>query len=429
MKPIKIGLLGLGTVGTGVVRIVEGHQEDLQRKTGSPMVIEKILVQHIDKARSIAVEASKMTDRPEDVLDNPDIDIVIEVMGGVDLAKSYLLRALENGKHVVTANKDLMALHGVEIMEKAARKGCDVFYEASVAGGIPIIRTLVEGFASDRITKIMGIVNGTTNYILTKMSQEGAAYADVLKEAQELGYAEADPTSDVEGLDAARKMTILATLGFHSPVALADVEAKGISQVSKEDILYAKNLGYEMKLLGIAERNSEDSISVSVAPTMVKAGHPLATVNGVFNAVYVYGESVGETMFYGPGAGEMPTATSVVADLVAVVRNLKLGVNGRETFKAYKEKKLLGDEQIASKYFILLHVEDKAGVLAKITQVFSNHDVSLESVLQHPNKSNPKAEIIIITHDANRASMKGVLAEFEALDVIHAIKSVYRVEG
>lgn len=275
---------------------------------------------------------------------------------------------------------------------------------------------------------IMGIVNGTTNYILTKMSQEGAAYADVLKEAQQLGYAEADPTSDVEGLDAARKMTILSTLGFHANVALGDVEVKGISNVSKEDIQYGKKLGYEVKLLGIAE-NHDGHISVSVQPTMVKNTHPLASVNGVFNAVYVYGEAVGETMFYGPGAGELPTATSVVADLVAVVRNLKLGVNGRTVLAPYKEKKLKTDEQIASKNFILLHVEDKAGVLAQITQIFAQHEVSLESVFQHPNANNPKAEIIIITHDANQASMKNVLKQFESMDVIQSIKSLYRVEG
>jgi homoserine dehydrogenase len=321
-----------------------------------------------------------------------------------------------------------MALHGQEILAKAAEKGCDVFYEASVAGGIPIIRTLVEGFSSDRITKIMGIVNGTTNYILSKMSQEGAAYDDVLKEAQQLGYAESDPTSDVEGFDAARKMTILGTLGFHANVSLSDVTVKGISQVTKEDIAYGKQLGYEVKLLGIAERN-DDYISISVQPTMVKKSHPLASVNGVYNAVYVYGEAVGETMFYGPGAGEMPTATSIVADLVAVVRNLKLGINGQRGFAPYKEKKLKTDEQIASKNFILLHVADKAGVLAQITQVFAQHEVSLESVLQHPNASNPNAEIIIITHDANQAAMKKVLHQFEAMDVVHAIKSAYRVEG
>lgn len=427
-KPIKIGLLGLGTVGTGVVRIVEGHREDLEKQTGSAIVVEKVLVQDLSKLRSVTVDREKLTDQPWDIIRNPEIDVVVEVMGGVQDTKAYILEALEQGKHIVTANKDLMAMHGPEILAKAAEKGCDVFYEASVAGGIPIIRTLVEGFSSDRITKIMGIVNGTTNYILTKMSQEGAAYADVLKEAQMLGYAEADPTSDVEGLDAARKMTILSTLGFHSEVALADVKVKGISSVSKEDIQYGKKLGYEVKLLGIAEKH-DDHISVSVEPTMVKTSHPLASVNGVFNAVYVYGEAVGETMFYGPGAGEMPTATSVVADLVAVVRNLNLGVNGQRSTVPYLEKKLKTDEQISSKYFVLLHVEDKAGVLARITQIFAKHEVSLESVFQHPNEHNPKAEIIIITHDANQAGMNKVLAEFESLDVIQTIQSVYRVEG
>ncbi len=428
MKPIKVGLLGLGTVGTGVVRIIEGHQEDLLRQTGSPIEVAKILVQDRSKSRNISVDPDKLTENPWEIIDNPEIDVILEVMGGIQNTKEYLLAALERGKHIVTANKDLMAVHGPEILAKAAEKECDVFYEASVGGGIPIIRTLVEGFSSDRITKIMGIVNGTTNYILTKMSQEGAAYADVLKEAQELGYAEADPTSDVEGLDAARKMTILATLGFHANVSLSDVGVSGISNVSKEDIQYGKKLGYEVKLLGIAERQ-DDHISVSVQPTMVKSSHPLASVNGVFNAVYVYGEAVGETMFYGPGAGELPTATSVVADLVAVVRNLMLSVNGRRGFMPYKEKKLKTDDQITSKNFILLHVEDKAGVLAQITQVFAQHEVSLESVLQHPNSSNPKAEIIIITHDANRASMNKVLNHFESMDVIHAIQSVYRVEG
>jgi homoserine dehydrogenase len=428
MKPIKVGLLGLGTVGTGVVRIVEGHQEDLQRQTGSSIEIAKILVQDKSKLRNISVDPDKLTENVWDVIGDSEIDVVVEVMGGVAATKDHILTALGNGKHIVTANKDLMALHGAEILAKAAEHGCDVFYEASVAGGIPIIRALVEGFSSDRITKIMGIVNGTTNYILTKMSQEGAAYADVLKEAQDLGYAEADPTSDVEGLDAARKMTILSTLGFHANVALSDVEAKGISKVTKEDIQYGKKLGYEVKLLGIAE-NHDGHISVSVQPTMVKSSHPLASVNGVFNAVYVTGEAVGETMFYGAGAGELPTATSVVADLVAVVRNLKLGVNGRTVLAPYKEKKLKTDEQIACKNFILLHVEDKAGVLAQITQIFAQHEVSLESVFQHPNKSNPKAEIIIITHDANQASMKNVLRQFESMDVIQAIKSVYRVEG
>jgi len=428
MKPVKVGLLGLGTVGTGVVRIVEGHQEDLQSQVGSPIAISKILVKDRSKSRSIFVDSAKLTEDPWEIVRDPEIDIIVEVMGGIASTKEYILEALERGKHIVTANKDLMALHGQEILAKASEKGCDVLYEASVAGGIPIIRTLIEGFSSDRITKIMGIVNGTTNYILTKMSQEGVAYADVLKEAQALGYAEADPTSDVEGLDAARKMTILSTLGFRSNVALEDVDVKGISSVTQEDIQYAKRLGYEVKLLGIAERQ-DDYISVSVQPTMVKKSHPIASVNGVFNAVYVYGEAVGETMFYGPGAGEMPTATSVVADLVAVVKNSKLGVNGRQASLAYKEKKLKSDEQIASKYFLLLHVEDRAGVLAQIANVFSRVEMSIESVMQPATPDQYGAELIITTHNASKAALNQVLAEFGKLSAIRTIKSVYRVEG
>ncbi|MCM3260162.1 homoserine dehydrogenase [Paenibacillus lautus] len=428
MKPVKVGLLGLGTVGTGVVRIVEGHQEDLSSQVGSPISIERIAVKHLEKYRSVNVDQSKLTEDPWAVIRDPEIDVIVEVMGGIEQTKTYILEALERGKHIVTANKDLMALHGAEILAKAQEKQCDVFYEASVAGGIPIIRTLIEGFSSDRIMKIMGIVNGTTNFILTKMSQEGASYEDVLAEAQELGYAEADPTSDVEGLDAARKMAILGTLGFRTNVELQDVSVKGISQVTKDDIAYAKRLGYEMKLLGIAERQ-DDEFSISVQPTMVRKGHPIAAVNGVFNAVYVYGEAVGETMFYGAGAGEMPTATSVVADLVAVIKNLKLGVNGLKAIVPYKPKKLKTDEQIMYKNFILLHVDDKAGVLAQITQVFAQYNVSLESVVQQPNEHNPDAEIIIVTHNASKASMDEVLNHFEGLEVIRRIKSVYRVEG
>jgi homoserine dehydrogenase len=428
MKEVKVGLLGLGTVGTGVVRIVEGHQEDLSNQVGSQISIAQILVKDRTKNRNIAVDPSKLTEDPWDIVRNPEIDVIVEVMGGIALTKEYILEALERGKHVVTANKDLMALHGPEILAKARDKGCDILYEASVAGGIPIIRTLIEGFSSDRITKIMGIVNGTTNYILTKMSQEGAAYADVLKEAQELGYAEADPTSDVEGLDAARKMTILSTLGFRADVSLDNVSAKGISGVTQEDIQYAKRLGYEVKLLGIAERQ-DDYISVSVQPTMIKTSHPIASVNGVFNAVYVHGEAVGETMFYGAGAGELPTATSIVADLVAVVKNMKLGVNGRQAQLSYNVMKLKTDEQIASKFFLLLHVDDRAGVLAQIAQVFSNGDVSIESVMQPSTPNKSSTEIIIITHEASKAAMNNVLQAFESLTSIRKIKSVYRVEG
>ena len=428
METIRIGLMGLGTVGTGVVRILNDHRDDLTRQTGSTIEIRRVLVQNTEKPRDIALDSSLLTREAEDIVAADDIDVVVEVMGGVELTKGLIERALRSGKHVVTANKDLMALHGAELVAIAREHGCDIYYEASVAGGIPIIRALTESFSSDRIKRMFGIVNGTTNFILTKMSQEGASYEDVLKEAQALGYAEADPTSDVEGLDAARKMAILATLGFRMNVSLADVDAKGITGVTKEDIQYGKRLGYELKLLGVAERDG-DSVSVSVQPAMVRTSHPLAAVNGVFNAVYVYGEAVGETMFYGPGAGSLPTATSVVADLVAVVKNMRMGVNGKTLSTAYKEKKLQSDDRIFGKFFLLLHVEDKAGVLSQITQAFAANEVSLESVLQQPNQENPKAEIIIITHDTNLSGMKNVIRELGSMEVVNKIKSVYRVVG
>lgn len=427
-KQVKVGLMGLGTVGTGVVRIVEAHQEDLFNQTGLDIEIHKILVQDKEKARSVAIDHSKITVNPDDLLEDPDIDVIVEVIGGIQPTKDYLLKALAQGKNVVTANKDLMALHGAELLHKAQEKSCDVFYEASVAGGIPILRALVEGFSSDRITKMMGIVNGTTNYIMTKMSKEGAEYQAVLAEAQALGYAESDPTADVEGFDAARKMAILSTLGFRVPMNLEDVQVRGISQVSKEDIAYGKKLGYEVKLLGIARRD-DDEIEVSVQPTMVHKSHPLASVNGVFNAVYVHGEAVGETMFYGPGAGEMPTATAVVSDLVTVVKNMKLGVNGRGTVAPYKEKKLKTDDKKLSKYFMRLIVADKRGVLAQITNLLAEKNVSLDQVIQHPYQDSGQSEIVMVTHTASKFDVTSVLQTLEGMDVISEIKSYYQVEG
>ncbi|GEC93436.1 homoserine dehydrogenase [Brevibacillus brevis] len=427
-QSIKLGLMGFGTVGTGVVRIIQAHQEDLQKQTGLSIEISRILVQDAEKSRNISSMESTLTTDPASLLDDPEIEVIVEVIGGIHPAKEYILGALERGKHVVTANKDLMALHGAEILEKAQEKGCDVFYEASVAGGIPILRALVEGFSSDRIAKMMGIVNGTTNYIMTKMSQEGADYSEVLKEAQALGYAEQDPTSDVEGFDAARKMAILATLGFRVPMKLEDVDVKGISSVSKEDIAYGKQLGYEIKLLGLARRD-EEAIEVSVQPTLVPKSHPLASVNGVFNAVYVHGEAVGETMFYGPGAGELPTATAVVSDLVTVVKNRKLGVNGRGMVAPYKEKVLKEDSEKFSKYFLRIVVADKRGVLAQITQLLADKNISLEQVIQQPFNNGREAEIIMITHMSSKSDMDAVLAYMEQMDIVSTVQSCYRVEG
>ncbi|HYK74727.1 MAG TPA: homoserine dehydrogenase [Pseudoneobacillus sp.] len=428
MKAISIGLLGLGTVGSGVVNIIEHHQDKLMHQVGCPVQIKKILVQDLNKYRSVDVDPSLLTLNPDDILLDSDIDVVIEVMGGIEETKEYMIKALSEGKHVVTANKDLMALHGSELLTVASENSCDLYYEASVAGGIPIIRTIVDGLASDRIVKMMGIVNGTTNFILTKMSQEGRAYEDVLKEAQQLGYAESDPTADVEGLDAARKMTILATLGFSMKIDLEDVKVSGITQISDEDLLYGKQLGYTMKLIGLAHRDGE-KVEVSVQPTLLSNRHPLASVQNEYNAIYVYGEAVGETMFYGPGAGSLPTATAIVSDLVAVMKNMRLGVNGKNAVTPQFEKLLKKEDEKFSKYFLRLHVKDEVGVFAEITSIFAKHGVSFEKILQLPVKKNEVAEIVLVTHQASSSEYQNILSILRDLSFIDEIKSSYRVEG
>lgn len=428
MEAISIGLLGLGTVGSGVVKIIENHQEKLMHQIGCPIKINKVLVKDLGKDRPVEISPDLLTTNPFDVIDNPDIDIVVEVMGGVDETRKHLVQALKNKKHVVTANKDLMAEYGSELLSVAAENGCDLFYEASVAGGVPILRSLVEGLSSDHITKMMGIVNGTTNFILTKMSKQGSAYEAVLKEAQELGFAEADPTADVEGLDAARKMVILATLGFSMEIGLEDVKVQGISSITEEDLRYGKQLGYTMKLIGIAQLE-DDKVEVSVQPTLLADSHPLASVNNEFNAVYVYGEAVGETMFYGPGAGSLPTATSIVADLVVVMKNMVLGVTGKSNITPQHEKKLKEPKDIYSKYFLRLHVKDEVGVFANITSIFSNHGVSFEKILQLPVKEKGLAEIVLVTHNASLQAYEDILVELENLQSVDHIKSSYRVEG
>ncbi|WP_079507127.1 homoserine dehydrogenase [Mesobacillus jeotgali] len=428
MQAISVGLLGLGTVGSGVVRIIENHQDKLMHQVGCPVKVKKILVQDVEKERSVKVAPSLLTMNPYDIIEDPEIEVVIEVMGGIENTRTHMLQALKNKKNVVTANKDLMAVHGSELLTAAKENGCDLFFEASVAGGIPILRSLVDGLASDRITKMMGIVNGTTNYILTKMSQEGLAYDSVLKEAQDLGYAEANPASDVEGLDAARKMAILGTLGFSMQIDLDDVKVKGITEVTEDDLQYAKQLGYTMKLLGIAVREG-DKVEVCVEPALLPSSHPLASVNNEYNAVYVYGEAVGETMFYGPGAGSLPTATAVVSDLVGVIKNMRLGVNGSSMIKPQYEKQLKDDGEVNSKHFLRLHVHDEVGVFSEITSLFANHNVSFEKILQMPLKEKELAEIVVVTHRASLKDYQNILMELGDLGVVKEIKSSYRVEG
>lgn len=428
MESISIGLLGLGTVGAGVVKIIENHQDKLAHQIGCPVKVKRALVQDLEKDRGLAIEDGILTLDPEDVLADPEIDIVVEVMGGIEATKEHLLEALKNKKHVVTANKDLMAVHGPELLKAASANECDLFYEASVAGGIPILRGLVDGLASDRITKMMGIVNGTTNFILTKMTKEGRTFDDVLKEAQDLGFAEADPTADVGGLDAARKMAIMSTLGFSMNVDLSDVKVKGITDVTAEDIEYAGQFGYTMKLIGYAHRDGE-KVEVSVEPALLPNEHPLSSVNDEYNAVYVYGEAVGETMFYGPGAGSLPTATAVVSDMVCTMKNMRLGVTGKSAVNPQFEKKLKEREEISSQYFLRLHVQDEIGVLAKLTSIFSNHGVSFEKILQNPLNGAGYSEIVLITHKASLDHYEDILMELKDYHAIHSIESSYRVEG
>lgn len=428
VQSVSVGLLGLGTVGSGVVQIIDEHQDKLKHQIGCEVKIDKILVNDIHKKRDVKLNGSRLTTDPYEIIDDPNIDVIIEVMGGVDETREYVFQALRNKKHVVTANKDLMALHGRELLELAAENKCDLFFEASVGGGIPIIRSLVEGLASDRIKKLLGIVNGTTNYILTKMSQEGREYEEVLKEAQQLGYAEADPTSDVEGLDAARKLTILGTLAFSMPIELEDIHVYGISAVTKEDLEFCKQLGYTMKLIALAER-TDNKVEVSVQPTLLPHNHPLAAVNDEFNAIYVYGEAVGETMFYGPGAGKLPTATAVVSDLIDVVKNMLLGVNGNSIVRPQFDKQLKTDDEIEAKYLLRIHAVDIPGTFAKITTLFGEEQISLEKILQLPIRDDKLAEIIVVTHKAKQSQIKDVLVKLKDCPVVKQVKSSYRVEG
>ncbi|PRO66635.1 homoserine dehydrogenase [Alkalicoccus urumqiensis] len=425
---MNVGLLGFGTVGTGVLEIIEQHQSKLAHQIGAEVRVKKVLVSNLDKERGDLVNKDQITDNIDDILQDDEIDVVVEVMGGIEQARDYMKQALLNGKHVVTANKDVMALYGSELLQTANDKHCDLFYEASVAGGIPILRTIVEGLASDRITKIMGIVNGTTNYILTKMSKEGRLYDEVLQEAQALGYAEADPTADVEGLDAARKIAILGTLGFSMNLDLDDVSVSGITDITSQDLAYCQQLGYTMKLVGIANR-IDDKVEVSVQPTLVPHSHPLASVDDEFNAVYVYGEAVGETMFYGPGAGKLPTATAVVSDLVEVLKNKRLGVNGNSAIIPQHDKKLKTPDEIRAKYFLRIHAKDLPGTFASLTSLFNEYNVSLEKILQVPLNEGKLAEIILVTHEVTKKDYDDVLKRLEAEDVVVEVKSSYRAEG
>ncbi|UOQ85322.1 homoserine dehydrogenase [Gracilibacillus salinarum] len=429
MNQVNVGLCGLGTVGTGVVKLLQNHAEEIKYKVGCEIQIEKILVHDIDKKRDVAIQAEWLTDNPDELVNNAEIDIIIEVMGGIEDTNLLLEKAIRNKKHIVTANKDLMAVHGQKLLRLAKENNCDILYDASVAGGIPIIRSLTEGLASDRIQKIMGIVNGTTNYILTKMTDDKLAFEPVLKEAQDLGFAESDPTSDVDGLDAARKMALLANLAFKMEISLDDVEVSGIRTISQEDITFATSLGYTIKLIGIASINDNGKVEVSVEPTLLPKDHPLAMVKNEFNAVYVYGEAVGETMFYGPGAGSMPTATAVVSDLMDVVKNIRLGITGNEYILPQFQKQLKENDEKYMQYFIRMEVDDEAGTFQKITNVFLDESVSFQKILQLPSEQEKMAEIVMVTHKISKQQLLNSRENLKGLDVVNEIISCYRVDG
>lgn len=363
-------------------------------KVGAELKITKVLVKNLQKKRE-GIPSEVLTDDWEGIIHDPEISIVIELMGGVEPARTYILQALEAGKNVVTANKDLLAEHGQELMEAAERNHCDLCFEAAVGGGIPIIRPLKECLAGNEITEVMGIVNGTTNYILTKMTQEGWDFDDALKEAQRLGFAEADPTADVEGLDAGRKMAILASIAFHSRVTFKDVDVKGITKITAKDIQYAKEFGYTLKLLGVA-RNEEGKMEVGVSPMMIPSTHPLANVNDSFNAVFVHGDAVDDAMFQGRGAGEFPTASAVVGDLISVARDMQYDCCGRIGCSCYKNLSMKPAGEARHKYFLRLIVEDRTGILAGVAGVLGNNGVSINQVIQKP-AVNGVAELVVIT--------------------------------
>lgn len=427
MQKINIGLIGLGTVGMGVYKIIHEHQEELRYQTGFKVLIDKVLVRDIHKKREDMVNMALLTENPDDLLLNPAIDVIIEVAGGIDTAYAMLSTALNHHKHIITANKDLMALHGAKLLNQAKNNQCDLFYEASVGGGIPIIRSLSDGLSSDKITHILGIINGTTNYILTKMDHEGMTYDEALKKAQDLGFAEADPTSDVGGIDAGRKMTILANLAFSMPIDLEDVRIKGMQGLSDIDLAYGKQLGYEMKLLGVAKID-DGAVEVSVGPTFIPHAHPLTSVHNEYNAVFVRGEAVGTTMFYGPGAGGLPTATSIVSDVVTVVKNMALGTSGMNILAPQHEKMIKTRDQIHAKYFMRLEVIDAVGVFSEITALFAREGVSFEKIIQDSTSEEGLAQIIIVTHDVALNTLESTLTSLEAMTTVKAIKSYYPIE-
>lgn len=426
MDTIKVGLLGFGVVGSATHRILDQHRDELEARAGARIEVARVAVRDRSKHAAASLPDGVLTDDAGEVVDDPEIHIVVEAIGGVEPARDLIMRAIAAGKHVVTANKELLSTVGADILQAAGAAGVDVLFEAAVGGGIPIIRPLRESLAGDRVHRVMGIVNGTTNFILTRMSETGSSFEEALREADGLGYTEADPSADVDGHDAAAKLAILATLAFGSTVVAADIPREGITRVTAADIAAAHELGYEVKLLAVAESEGA-RVAARVHPAMLPKTHPLAAVRDVFNAIFVEGENVGELMFLGRGAGGAPTASAVASDVVEIARNIVSG--GRSPLSAgyARVADIRPPDEAPVRYYLVLSVADQPGVLALVAGVFAHHGISISSVRQEG--PGDQATLVLITHVATEGRHRATFAELESLDVVKEIASKMRVEG
>ena len=432
MKQIYIGLLGFGTVGSGMVKILLENREVIESRLGASLALKRIAVRDLERDREVAVDASLLTTDAETVIDDPEVDIVVELIGGYEPAKSLILRAIENGKHVVTANKALLAVHGHEIFSAASQRGVEVGFEASVGGGIPLIRSIKEGLVANHIQSLFGILNGTANYILTKMTDQRIPFSEVLKEAQALGYAEADPTFDIEGIDTAHKLTILLAIAYGVSIDFDAVYTEGISKVTPLDIKFIKEFGYRIKLLAIS-KDDGGAVEARVHPTLIPDDSMLANVNEAYNALYMKGDAVGNVMLYGAGAGMMPTGSAVVSDLVDVARNILRGAVGRVPSVGYqpagtKARRIKSIEELKTEYYFRFSAEDRPGVLSKISGILGKHQISIKSVHQKGRDLVGAVPIVTITHEAKEAAVRMALSEIDQLEVVKDKTVLIRIE-
>ena len=434
MEKIKVGLIGFGTVGSGVVKILQKNSKLIEKRMGAKIVLKRIADIDVKTDRGVKLRPGILSTQADDVIKDPEINIVLELIGGIEPAKTFILKAIQNGKHIITANKALLALHGDEIFRAAQHSGVDVNFEASVGGGIPLIRSIKEGLVANRIHSIFGILNGTSNYILSKMTDEGRSFKEVLREAQEKGYAEADPTYDIEGIDAAHKLAILIRLAFGTSIQFKEIFIGGISEITPLDIQFGREFGYRIKLLAIT-KTDQGKIEARVHPTLIPEGHLLSTVEGVFNAIYIKGDAIGPTLFYGQGAGQMPTASAVVSDLVELGRNLLVQTRGRRVpLLSYQESaiekiplKKMGD--VVMRFYMRFSALDRPGVLSRISGILGKNEISISAVIQKGRKINGAVPIVMMTHEAKEENLHRALREIDRLHVILGKTIFIRVEN